>query len=416
MQQPLGSFIAVGINHWSAPVEVRERFSLSHTEQAELLRKAKAIGIEAALVVSTCNRTEIFSHDVSVEALSELLTEFSRGTQDDFNTYGFETYGVDAVRHLYEVTVGLNAQILGDLQIVKQVKEAYELAQDSDIMSTEFHRLVHSVFRTHKRIRHETDLGGGHASVASAAVRFAGERITNLKDKNVVLVGTGKIGKVTCKNLVGLGVESITLVNRNKERAADLAERFHVKYAPLSKLTDVIKKAGLVIVATGASTPILRAEHIPTDDHKRVFLDLSVPRNIDPAIADLENVDLANMDDLENETDEARTKRKEAVPKAHQIIRAEIQEYNDWLEEQSVVPTIKALTERLEDIRRQEMERMQHHFPNGDMEKVDLLTHRIVNKIASRSIDILKDKHQQKEDISELIQKVFDLNSEGKLD
>jgi len=412
MNHPLHSFIAVGINHWSAPVEVREHFSLSKSQQKSLLCKAKHLGLNGILVISTCNRTELFAYQADSDTLAELLTEYSNGSAQEYQKYGFETFGEDAVRHLYEVTVGLDAQILGDLQIIKQVKEAYEISQEVDIVNAPVHRLVHSVFKTHKRIRHETDLGGGHASVASAAVRFAQERMTDLKNKSVVLVGTGKIGKVTCKNLVGLGVETITLVNRNKEKAADLADRFKVNYAPMTQLDEMVEQASLIIVATGANMPILNVAHIPNDGKHRVFLDLSVPRNIDPDVGEMPNVELANMDDLENETDEARNKRKESVPKANQIIRAELLEYRQWLDEQAIVPTIKALTEKLEFIRQQELDRMKHHFENGDMKKVDLLTHRIVNKIAARSIDLLKDEKQQKKEVTDLIQAVFDLKTE----
>lgn len=410
----LDSFSTIGINHWLAPIEIREQFSLSNQQQLLLLDDAKSRGIESLLVYSTCNRTELFARNCSGEILAELLVAYSKGTTEQFKTFGFETYGEDAAKHLYKVAVGLDAQILGDLQIIKQIKTAYEDSRSLGIVDGMMHRLVQSVFKAHKQIRTETNLGEGSASVASAAVRFAQNNIQNLREKRVLLVGTGKIGKITCKNLVTLGLSEITLINRNSDRAADLADKFNINYQSFDYLPEAIAKADLIIVATGATTPILTKSHF--DDIEittpKILLDLSVPRNIDPEIDTLQGIRLANMDDLGNETDEAWKKRKASVPLAHQIIRSELQEYRNWLSDQKIVPTIKALNKKLQSIREEELKRFQNQVSDAEFKKVELLTHRIVNKIAGRSIELLKDDSPNQDQISELVKTMFNLDLE----
>src|SRR5699024_8263436 len=198
----IDSFCVVGVNHWEAAIKVRERFSLSDQQRQELLRAAKREGIQSLLVISTCNRTEIVAQQASPQELIRLLIAYSDATLEEFHTYGFEKEGQKAVEHLFKVTVGLDSQILGDLQIIKQVKESYEWSAKNEAVDGELHRLMQHVFRAHKRARNETSLGKGAATTAYAAVKFATQTFDNLSDKNILLVGTGKIGKVTCKNLV----------------------------------------------------------------------------------------------------------------------------------------------------------------------------------------------------------------------
>ncbi|NCQ12218.1 MAG: glutamyl-tRNA reductase, partial [Bacteroidetes bacterium] len=182
----LKDFTCIGVNHWSAPVIIREKFSLSEKRKAELYEKAKSLHIKQLIVVSTCNRTELFAKDCETSELIDLFVLFTDGTVSDFDEFGFETFGEDAVRHLFEVAVGLDAQILGDLQIIKQVKESYEASKLAGLCSSDLHRLMQIVFKSHKRIRKETDLGIGTASVASAAVQFAQHHFKNFAEKHVV--------------------------------------------------------------------------------------------------------------------------------------------------------------------------------------------------------------------------------------
>jgi glutamyl-tRNA reductase len=411
----LQDFTVIGINHWEAPVEIREKFSLGSEGRSLLLDGARREGIESLFVISTCNRTEIFAENATTRELIRLLTTYSKGTLDEFHRHGFEMEGERAVEHLFQVATGLDSQILGDLQIVKQVKEGYEFSASRDIISGPFHRLMQHVFRAHKRSRNETSLGRGAATVAYAAIQFAMRTFENLANRNILLVGTGKIGKVTCKNLVSLGASKLTLINRTRDRAEFVAGKFNLEVADMENLPQQIADADLVIVATGASDPVIRPEHMGPSIRNpkfKVMLDLSVPRNIDPEVATLDFVDVANMDMLGDVTDEAYKKREREVPAVKHIIEQEFSDYKLWLSEQRVVPTIKALTRKFENIRDDELNFFRNKISADDYDKVENLTRRIVNKIAAYSIEHLRDHHHSDE-VAEMVAKMFKLESEN---
>ena len=408
-------FNVIGVNHWDAPVEVREKFSLSSKAKKLMLEGAHREGIKSLFVVSTCNRTEVFAQGATTRELIRLLTTYSNGNLDEFHKYGFEHEAERAVQHLFKVATGLDSQILGDLQIVKQVKEGYEYSASESMISGEFHRLMQHVFRAHKRSRNETSLGQGAATVAYAAVQFAMRTFDNLTDKNILLVGTGKIGKVTCKNLVNLGASKLTLINRTRDRAEVVAEKFNLEVADMEKLPEQLADADLVIVATGADEPVIRPEHMQPSMERpkfKVMLDLSVPRSIDPKVANLDFVDVANMDMLGDVTDEAYKKREKEVPAVKKIISEEYSDYKLWLNEQRVVPTIKALTQKFESIRDDELNFFKNKISTGDYDKVENLTRRIVNKIAAYSIEHLRDHHHSDE-VTEMVSKMFKLESKN---
>lgn len=411
----LDDFCVVGVNHWEATIEIREQFSLSDAQKEELIAGAGREGIESLFVVSTCNRTEIYAQHATPQELIRLLVTYSDASLDEFHTYGFEKSGKKAIEHLFNVTVGLDSQILGDLQIVKQVKEGYELASEKDAVSGELHRLMQHVFRAHKRSRNETSLAEGAATTAYAAVQFAKKTFDSLKDKNILLVGTGKIGKVTCKNLVSLGARKVTLVNRTRDRAEFVADRFDLDVADMEALPAEIAESDLVIVATGANEPVVSMAHMKPSIKKgsfKVLLDLSVPRNIDPEIGSLDFVDLANMDFLSDVTDKAYRRREENIPLVKKIVDDELTDYQNWLSKQKVVPTIKALTNKFDSIRDEEFEFFRNKISDADRDKVENLTRRIVNKIAAYSIEHLRDHHES-DQVTRVINDMFKLETES---
>ena len=412
----LQDFTVVGITHQDAPVPVRERFSFSDEEKERLLTKARGAGIESLMIISTCNRTELVARNVSKDLLTQWLIEISAGTQEDYENYGFCITGHPAVLHLFRVAAGLNSQILGDLQIIKQVKEAYFYSAERDMVDGVMHRLMQHVFRAHKRSRSETDLAQGAATTAYAAVQFARQKLGDLSNRSILLVGTGKIGKVTCRNLISMGANKLTLINRSRDRAEFLADRYDLKVADIEEIPRAIAESDLVIVATGAESPIIRREHLNEAEKsakRKVMLDLSVPRNIAPAIGDLDFVELANMDLFEDVTDEVYEKRRENVPLVEEIIEDELGVYEQWLSEQRIVPTIKALTEKLDTIREDEFEFFKNKLSDADLDKVENLTRRIVNKIAAHSIDHLKDNHQS-EEVDDMVRSMFKLEAQNK--
>ncbi|SMO70165.1 glutamyl-tRNA reductase [Fodinibius sediminis] len=407
----ISDFCVVGVNHWEATIDVRERFSLTEAQKKELIRGAGREGINSLFVISTCNRTELFAQDATPQEIIRLLITYSNASLEEFHNYGFEKEGRRAIEHLFQVTVGLDSQILGDLQVVKQIKEAYELASNMDAVDGELHRLMQHVFRAHKRSRNETSLGEGAATTAYAAVKFAIETFDNLKDKNILLVGTGKIGKVTCKNLINLGARKLTLINRTRNRAEFVADKYDLQVADMARLPQEIADADLVIVATGSKKPVITLDDMKPsllDPAFKVMVDLSVPRNIDPEIADLNFVDLANMDFLTDVTDEAYRRREENIPLVKKIIEDELTDYQNWLSKQKVVPTIKALTAKFDAIREDEFDFFKNKISETDKDKVENLTRRIVNKIAAYSIEHLRDHHES-EQVTRVVHDMFKL-------
>ncbi|MEX0681753.1 MAG: glutamyl-tRNA reductase [Balneolales bacterium] len=415
----INEFSVVGVNHWRADVALREGYSLSAEQKQAFLKDARIIGLRDVVIISTCNRTEIFAHTASPGILSELLIKHSNGQREEFDRFGFEYSGEQAVRHLLRVAVGLDAQILGDLQIIKQVKEAYEYAHSLGMVDAEMHRLMQFVMRTHKRSRTETDLAGGAATTAYAAVQFARKELKSLHRKNILLVGTGKIGKITCRNLISMGARNVTLLNRNRQRAENLGDQYQLPVTGLEDLPAELANADLVIVATGADRPVIRLEQLADlegTDKKVVMLDLSVPRNIDPVLKSHPNVELVNMDQLNDTTDEAYRRREENVPKVEAIIDEELANFKVWLSEQKVVPTIRALNDKLHEIRHREVEKFRGRIPDSALEDVDHLTRRIVNKIMAHSIDHLKENHEAPEEITRVVHSMFKLEPESSVD
>lgn len=410
----LDEFIVVGISHWYAEVSIRERFALPEESVHSLLKEAESLGLDSLIVLSTCNRTEIFTRGDRAEVLFGLMVKFSNGTRSEVEKFGFVKKGTDAVRHFFQVAVGLDAQILGDLQIIQQVKQAYEIASASHSIDGTTHRLMQSVFRAHKRSRAETSLGSGAATTAYAAVQASAQILGTLHDKHVLLVGTGEVGKVTCMNLVAQGVKRITLINRSQERAELIAGKYDVEVAGWEQLTDCIRTHELVIVATGAPDPVITKDVVDMSQKEcKVFMDLAVPRNVDPSISENDHFLIVNMDMLNDRLDATYKERQSNIPLVEAILDEEIADFEKWLNEQRLVPTIRALTRRLDEIRTDELARYRHKFSADDALIADQLTRRIVNKILAYSIDHLKEDHERPEDITKMVQSLFKIEPDA---
>lgn len=408
----ISSFCCIGINHWKAEVEVRERFSMvNESLQRKLLSSASEQGIRNLFVYSTCNRTELFAYGADYEHLLRLLLNHSKGSKSEFHDFGFIHEGEEAIQHLFEVAVGLDSQILGDLQIIKQVKDSVALAREEGMIELEMQKLLQLLFMTHKRVRTETDLGQGAATTSYAAIQWAKKRFGDFSQRNILLVGLGKIGEVTVRNLLNMGCEHIAIVNRTEERAKVFAQKYGIKHAKMEHLSEEIAFSDLVIVTTGADNYVVRPEHMHLAEAKgqlTLFLDMSVPRNVDPAIDELEFVDVANMDTLSEVTDEAYKMRADSIPKAKKIIQESIRELKFWIAEQAVVPTIKALTQKLDGIRVSELEKVRYKTAEAEMDMLKLVTKRIISKIAAYSIEHLKDNTHDR-NLHSVVQDMFKL-------
>lgn len=378
-------FSAIGISHWKSEVSIRELFYLDSHRKELLDFHTKDIpgGI---LMLDTCNRTELYAF-CDPDVLISALCKSTNTDREFFEEHGYIHVEEDAYKHFYEVGTGLDSQVLGDVQIIQQVKQAYKLAKTKGL-SGEFHQLIQSVFRAHKRSRTETNFGKGTASVGFAATQLALEHFKDLSEIRILLIGAGKMGKVSAKNLISNGAEHISVVNRTIDRAKLLASSFDIKAHAFSELDEEIKKADLVITATGAKNPILHPEHFEGVAHRQLVLDLSVPRNVNPEVAELENLSLIDMDSIHEANKKAIEKREEAVPKIEQIIEEEKTDFITTVKRSRyLLPRIKEIEHRLSDITDAELDRVKHKMDDDSYSKMEEVTRRIKKKIMAIHID-----------------------------
>lgn len=404
-------WVVVGINHRRADVARREAFALSETAQRTLLEAVRAAGVPAALVVSTCNRTELYARMDCPAPAIQLLLSHTQGSGTDFQEVGFVLHGKAAIQHLFLVTTGLDSLVLGDLQISQQVKQSYKLSSELGLADGYLHKLMQHVLRAHKRARRETSIGSGAASVAHAAVQYVRQTQPDLGGLKLLLVGAGKIGKVTLKNLVGMGARQVCLVNRDRNRADRLAAGVEVRVADFGQLTEEIAWADVVIVATGAQQPVIRQEHVQTGVRK-MLIDLSVPRNVAPELEDVPDIQVVNMDQLATVIDDTRLSREAARADVEAIISSELADFALWLSHQRLTPTIKALTAKLESIKQLEIDQLRNRLAPEALAQVEWVTSRIVNKILAQQLGQLRAANGHQGDLLQAVRELYDLNTE----
>ena len=346
----INQFYIAGINYKKTEASVRGRFAVSEGHYAVLLRKAPLVNVPELFVLSTCNRTEIYGLAANADVLINLLCSETVGSAETFKELAYIKRGWKAVEHLFEVAAGIDSQILGDYEIVGQLKSAVRFAKENGFIGTFLERLLGFVLQASKSIKTNTALSGGTVSVSFAAIQFLKENVTDVKYKKIVLLGTGKIGRITCKNLVDyLETTDITLINRTAETADELAKEMGLQFAPFESARALVQNADIVIVATGASDPIIMKNDL-LNCGRKILIDLSIPNNIDPASKELPNITLVNVDDLSKINDATLQKRLEEVPKAKQIIHAHVKEFSEWYNMRKNVPALKAVKQKLIDM------------------------------------------------------------------
>ena len=342
-------FVA-GINYKKSDISVRSSFALSPEQYQSLLAKAKSMKYKDLFVLSTCNRTEIYGVANEAKDLINLLCEYTEGDAALFHNKGYIKNGCLAAEHLFNVSAGLDSQILGDYEIVGQLKNAVKVAKKQGTISSFFERLTNTSFHASKVIKNATTLSGGTISVAFAAIQYLKSLHSNYKNKKVILIGAGKIGKNTCKNLRDyLMVKDITIVNRTLEKAMTAAAELNINYAPFENYTDELERADIVIVATNAEKPILSKANFKETDNK-ILIDLSVPNNIDSNVKDYAHIALVNVDDLSKINDETLQMRMAEVPKAKKIIAEFANEFYGWYKERRHAPIIRTAKQKMFDM------------------------------------------------------------------
>ncbi len=408
------SFYAIGMSYKKADAETRGRFSLDAVAQAKLLQQAQEENIESLIVTSTCNRTEIYGFAQHPFQLIKLLCENSRGTVEDFQKVAYVYKGSEAINHMFRVGTGLDSQILGDFEIISQLKTAFAQSKEEQLVNTFLERLINSVIQASKKIKNETEISTGATSVSFAAVQYIFKNVEAISNKNILLFGTGKIGRNTCENLVKHTKHShITLINRTKDKAERLARKLNVIVKDYADLQLEIQNADVLVVATGAQNPTVD-KAILNLKKPLTILDLSIPKNVHENVMEIPGVTLVHMDQLSQITDETLENRKQHIPAAEAIIEEIKEEFIAWTKQRKFAPTIHALKAKLNSIKEGELNVQRKKMSNFDEEQAEIITARIIQKITNHFANHLKDENTPVDESIEWIEKVFQLASSEK--
>jgi glutamyl-tRNA reductase len=376
----ISNFFIAGINYKKSDACTRGQYAISNEQYLSLLNEAAKSGLNELFVLSTCNRTEIYGFAHTSNQLIQLLCSQTAGSAATFKELAYVKSGGQAVEHLFQVAAGLDSQILGDYEIVGQIKTAAKFSKEHGFIGAFTERLVNSVLQSSKLIKNSTGLSGGTVSVSFAAVQYIRNRVKNFSSKNILLLGVGKIGRNTCKNLVDyLENKNITLINRTEERAIELATELGLRSAPLTDLPNQIKKADIILVATNAAEPTILKSHLEEAGEK-LIIDLSIPYNVEAGACQLPNVQLVNVDELSKLKDETLKRRKAEVPKAKAIINGLQEEFIEWHQMRRHVPLLKAAKSKLKEI---------HNHPlsitcNCCSKEAEFHIQRVINDMASK--------------------------------
>lgn len=404
-------FYSVGLSYKKADAEVRGQFSLDAIAKTRLLEQAKNDGIESLIVTSTCNRTEIYGFAEHPFQLIKLICDNSNGSVDAFQRVGFVYKNQEAINHLFRVGTGLDSQILGDFEIISQIKTSFTHSKSMGLANAFMERLVNAVIQASKRIKTETEISSGATSVSFASVQYILKNVDDISNKNILLFGTGKIGRNTCENLVKhTKNEHITLINRTKDKAEKLAGKLNLIVKDYSELHLELQKADIVVVATGAQNPTVD-KAILNLKKPLLILDLSIPKNVHEDVEELEGVTLIHMDYLSQLTDETLENRKLHIPAAEAIIEEIKEEFIIWMKGRKFAPTINALKEKLNAIKNSELDFQSKKIAGFNEEQAEIISNRIIQKITTHFANHLKDDDTMVDESIEWIEKVFKIKA-----
>ncbi|MDB4064342.1 glutamyl-tRNA reductase [Flavobacteriaceae bacterium] len=398
----------IGVSYKKADAHTRGRYSLSKDNQIKLLKEAKEIGFEGIFILSTCNRTEITGFAEHPYQLIQLLCKYSDGNVEEFARISNVYKGNEAVNQLFRIGTGLESQILGDYEIVGQLKLAFKLAKRYQTINAHLERLINLVLQASKKVKNTTQLSSGTTSVSYAAVQYIIQNIPSYNTKNILVFGLGKMGKHTCKNLAEYTKnKAVCLINRTEEKAISFVqEHTSIRNSTIENLRQEIDNADILIVSTGSDTPTVTKEHLSIDK-EILILDLSMPENVDTSVSEFENVSLVNVDELSKITLETLSTRQKEVPKAEEIIEVYKEEFNDWLNNRKLVPAINALKESLEAIQKDEINFHKKKIKNFDENHAEILTNRFIQKITTQFVKHLKEEETSVNDSIQIMSKVF---------
>jgi glutamyl-tRNA reductase len=416
-------FRAISLSHSNTPLHVRETFVLNNDQLNIFSLKLKDLfSLNDLLIVSTCNRTEIYysaETDLTTELIKALSSEKGLLDYSLYSPFFKSHFGKEAIKRLFEVASGLRSKVVGDLQISNQVKQAYQATADLDLAGPFLHRLLHTIFYTNKRIAQETAFRDGAASVTYVAVSLAEELTANIAKPKILILGLGEIGTDVIKYLSEKNFEDVTIMNRTYSKAESFANTFNFKAANIENLAAEVAKADLVISSIRAENPFITKDLVlknPPLSYK-YLIDLSVPRSVEDNLEDISGVLVYNIDTLQAKADAALSKRMKAVPQVQEIIDEAAESFEDWSKEVVISPTIQKLKNALELIRKEEMGRFVKNLSADESEKLDKITQNIIQKILKQPVIQLKAacKRGEADNMIEAITELFDLEKQAEI-
>jgi glutamyl-tRNA reductase len=427
------NIIVVGLSHKTAPVEIRERVAFAPTAMEKPLHALLALpAVSEGVIVSTCNRVELYAvsrdADAASAQLRRFLADYHQIPLEELEKHLYEHQGGEAIRHLFRVASSLDSMVIGEPQILGQIKTAYGYAAEYRTVGLILNRFLHKAFSVAKRVRTETDIASNAVSVSFAAVELARKIFGSLDGKTVLIIGAGEMCELAARHFVNNGVAGVMVTNRTFERAEKLAEEFGGRPIAFDDFPDHLHQVDIVLTSTGAPNFILGHKKVEEVIRQRrnkpmFFIDIAVPRDIDPRVNDIDNIYLYDVDDLQGVVQANLKERQKEAKKAEGIIDQEIGQFHRWLSSLEVVPTIVALRGKLEEIRRKELEKTFASLKDlGEKERrsIEALTSAIINKVLHQPTTILKRTQNGDggEDYVDAVRVLFDLeppNPEGEL-
>ena len=405
-------FYVGGVSYEKADAETRGKFTFFPDTVKAFSDKAIASGIDNFFVVSTCNRSEFYGFADSELKMMQIYCDFTNGSLDEMREVVSIYKNEEAIQHLFEVSAGLKSQILGDFEIISQIKTWFRRFKKHGASGAFLERLINTAIQISKKVKNQTALSYGAASVSFAAVHYILATQSEISKKNILLFGIGKIGRNTCTNLVKhTQNDHITLINRTKEKAELMTEKYDVRVRDYSELKEVLKSIDILIVATGAEQPTVTEDMIPFDKEMTI-IDLSVPENVAHTLGARENIQLINVDGLSKMVDDTLDSRKDEVPLAMEIIAECKSEFKEWLKTREYVPVIQSFKERLEFLQEFEIKNLKKKNPqiNG---KETLVAEKLVQNLTNQFASYLLDNRENADETIAMMEEIFRLKTDS---
>jgi glutamyl-tRNA reductase len=400
--------IVIGLNHKTAPIEIRERLAFPEDGIEKALSQIKSLPLlKENMILSTCNRVEIYATVQETEKaildLKGFLSRYHGLSLKEFEKNLYLLVGEEAVRHIFRVASSLDSMVVGEPQILGQIKSAYNMAAEAKTSGLILHRLLHRAFHVAKRVRTETKIGNSAVSVSFVAVELAKKIFGTLEKRTVLLIGAGEMCELAARHLVSGGIEKVLVTNRTYERAVTLAQEFRGEPISFEEIHRGLRMVDIVISATDSPQYLLHHEEVAKviKDRKQkpiFFIDIADPRDIEPKVGDIENVYLYNIDDLQKVANDNIQDREKEAQKAEAIVRDEVVKFVNWYQSLEVTPTIIALRKKFEEIRNKELAKtfsIHPNFSDKERQSLEALTSAIINKILHDPLTLLKQKNEE---------------------